>query len=98
MKDESTELSREERLEYWQVCRILIDYKHRVITKPEAISAFSRQLMLPEGLGAMLFHPMIKMTIPELKAAFPDWIKKDMEPKFEDLTHAKRRGYKSQAG
>jgi len=98
MKDEKVELTRQERLEYWQLCRIVLDYKYRRVTKQEAFEQFCRQLKLPVGVGQLLFPPMVRMTVQELKQAFPDWIKKEMEPTFEDLTHAKRRGCTGQAG
>ena len=88
---EEQKLTRKDRMEFWQLCRITIDYKNKSIGKDEAVRQFSIHTGLPPVLSRMLLDPMIKETIPHLRKAYPDWITKDMVPQFGDATRGTRR-------
>jgi len=85
-EDEVKPLTREDKMMWWQLCRIAIDYKLHRLYKSEALEQFSRCAELPPGLCWMLLKPMSQEKVSYLRKAFPDWITKDMEPKFNDAS------------
>lgn len=91
MEEEDAPLTLEEKFEYWQLCRIAIDYKKHAVSKIQAIEEFAAWSEMPKGVAWMLLDSMRKMTLPELQKAFPDWINKRDEPKFRDATFGVRR-------
>lgn len=91
----------EEKMAWWQMCRIAIDFKNKHLTKAEALKEFSYWAELPPGICWMLLKPMAAERIDYLRKAFPDWITKDKEPKFDDAgkaTRAKNLDQRRRAG
>ena len=88
---EDAKLTRKDKLEFWQLCRITIDYKNKVIGRDEALRQFGAYTGLPPALSKMMLDPMSKETIPHLRKAFPDWITKDMVPALKDTTRGTRK-------
>jgi len=82
----------EEKMAYWQMCRIAIDLKNKNLTKAEALEQFSYWADLPPSISWMLLKPMAAERIDYLRKAFPDWITKDKEPTFDDASKATRAG------
>ena len=91
MEEEDAPLTREEKFEYWQLCRITIDYKKHAISKGQAIEEFSYWSEMPKDVAWMLLDSMRNMSILDLKKAFPDWIRRRDQPKFRDATFGVRR-------
>lgn len=91
-EDEVKPLTREDKMAWWQLCRIAIDYKLHRMYKSEALEEFSRWAELPPGLCWMLLKPMSQEKVSYLRKAFPKWITKDKEPKFDDASKATRDG------
>jgi hypothetical protein len=67
-------MTREQKLEYWRLCRIILDYKRHAITKEQAFEEFRAHIDLPKVLAKMLFEPMRKEKADSLRRAYPDWI------------------------
>jgi|AKVG01.1.fsa_nt_gi hypothetical protein len=86
----------EEKMAWWQMCRIAIDYKNGHLTRAEALKDFSYWAELPASVSWLLLNPLAKERIDYLRKAFPDWITKDKEPKFDDAGKATRAGNLSQ--
>ncbi|MDR9428818.1 MAG: hypothetical protein RI553_12015 [Salibaculum sp.] len=82
--------TREEKMAYWQMCRVALDYKYQHIKKAEAIAQFAYWADLPKTVSWMLLSSMVQMHAKELRKAFPDWITKEQEPKFHDQQKATR--------
>jgi hypothetical protein len=91
LEDEDAPLTKLERFEYWQLCRIAIDYRHGHLNKGQALDQFARWACVPRNVAWMLLDPMRKQPTPELRKAFPSWIKKEDEPKFKDASNATRK-------
>lgn len=99
--DEEKPLTREEKMEWWQLCRIAIDYKQNRMHKAEALEEFSRWAELPQGLCWMMLQPLAQEKVSYLRKAFPDWITKDKEPRFNDAsktTRARNTAQRKDAG
>jgi len=74
----------EEKMALWQMNKIAIEYKRGILKRGEATKLFSYWAELPPGVSWMLLGPMSASPHAELMKAFPDWITKDHEPRFED--------------
>lgn len=82
----------EEKMAWWQMCRIAIDYKNKHLTKAEALKQFSYWAELPPSVSWLLLRHMATEHINNLRKAFPSWITKDKEPTFDDASKATRAG------
>ena len=80
----------EEKMALWQMNKIAIEYKRGNYSKGEALKAFSYWAELPPSVSWMLLGPMAASPHDELMKAFPKWITKDKEPKFDDAGKATR--------
>ena len=74
----------EDKMALWQMSKIAIEYKRGVIKRGEATQRFAYWAQLPTTVSWMLLAPMAAMSHQELMKAFPKWITKDKEPKFDD--------------
>lgn len=91
MDEPDVELTREEAMEYWQMCRVAIDYKNKRITKEQALDEFSYWSKMPREIAWLMLDPMRHENIEHLRQAFPDWIDKADEPKVRDARTATRK-------
>jgi len=80
----------EEKMALWQMNKIAIEYKRGVLKRGEATQRFSYWAELPPSVSWMLLGPMAASPHAELMKAFPKWITKDKEPKFDDKSKATR--------
>jgi len=91
----------EEKMALWQMSKIAIEYKRGVIKRGEATQQFAYWAQLPPTVSWMLLAPMAAMSHEELMKAFPKWITKDKEPKFDDhqkTTRARNARRRKQSG
>lgn len=98
MQRKEKPLTNKERLEYWQMCRALIEMKKRHgagISQKEARRRFKMWSDLPENLSDMLFDVMRKQTTKELSTALPRSIPK--YPRFRYIEEPKPRADKGKA-
>lgn len=77
MQDYKKPMTREERLEYWRLCRIILDHRANRITKQQAFKEFCAYLDMPKALAKPLFDAMRLEKGDSLKRARPDWIGKE---------------------
>lgn len=95
MQRKEKPLTNKERLEYWQMCRALIDMKRRdsaAISKIEGRRRFRMWSDLPNTLSDMLFDVMQKQNTKELSKALPNSISK--YPRFRYIEEPKPRADK----
>lgn len=92
MQRKEKPLTNKERIEYWQMCRALIEMRGGRITKEEARRRFKMWADLPQGLSDMLFDSMRKQFIKDLSKGFPKSIPK--YPNFRYIEEPKPRADK----
>lgn len=83
MQRKEKPLTNQDRLEYWQMCRTIIDMRRHLITKEEARKRFALWSDLPTDIANQLFEVMRKQTILQLMKASPKWLPK--YPKFKTI-------------
>lgn len=71
----------EEKMAYWQLCRVAIDLKAKRLDREEALRQFSYWADLPPHVAWMLLQPMSKDKVEELRKGLPDTIGPDPAPK-----------------
>lgn len=80
----------EQKMEYWQMCRVCIDYRNHRIEARDALRQFSYWSQLPPKIAFTFMKAMSADSNAVLRKAFPDFVGK--EPEYEDLRKATRNG------
>lgn len=80
----------EQKMEYWQMCRVCIDYRNKRILPRDALRQFSYWSQLPPKIAFPLMRAMAADSTSVLRKAFPDFVGE--EPEYEDLRKATRNG------
>lgn len=85
-------LTNKDRIEYWQMCRALIEMRGGRITKEEARRRFKMWADLPQGLSDMFFDAMRKQFIKDLSKGFPKSIPKYPNFRYIESLHRADKG------